>query len=42
MDDETIRQVDELWGKLGLGEFIPSPSLNYKGLVKNEGAVAKG
>ena len=42
MDDETIRQVDELWEKLGLGRFIPSPSHHYKALVKNEGAVAKG
>lgn len=41
MDDATINQVDEIWEKLGLGKFIPSPSLNYKGLVKNEGAVAK-
>ncbi len=42
MDDTTIRQVDDMWEKLGLGEFIPSPSLNYKVLVKNVGAVARG
>jgi len=42
MDDATIQQVDEMWAQLGLGEFISSPSLNYKVLVKNVGAVAKG
>jgi hypothetical protein len=31
-----------MWGKLGLGELLASPSLNYKGLVKNDGAVAEG
>jgi len=41
MDDATIHQVDALWDKLGLGKFIPSPSLNYKVLVRNEGAVAR-
>lgn len=42
MDDTTIQQVDSMWQKLGLGDFITSPSLNYKVLIKNEGAVAKG
>ena len=42
MDDKTIQQVDDMWEKLGLGNFIPSPSVNYKVLVKNEGAVARG
>ncbi len=42
MDDATINQVDAMWGKLGLGEMLESPSLNYKGLVKNEGAIAEG
>ncbi len=42
MDDDTIKQVDEMWSRLGLGDFIPSPSLNYKVLVKNRGAVARG
>jgi len=41
MDDETIKTVDEKWSKLGLGEFIPSPSLKYKHLVKNEGVEMK-
>jgi 4-hydroxy-3-polyprenylbenzoate decarboxylase len=38
MNDETVNLVDEKWPKLGAGEFIPSPSLKYKHLVKNEGA----
>jgi 4-hydroxy-3-polyprenylbenzoate decarboxylase len=42
MDDKTISEIDMLWSKLDIGPFIPSPSLNYKVLVKNEGAVAKG
>lgn len=42
MDDKTIQEVDVLWNQLNLGPFISSPSLNYKVLVKNEGAVAKG
>jgi len=42
MDDKTISQVDFIWDTLGLGELIPSPSINYKVLVKNKGAVAKG
>lgn len=42
MDDKTIEEVDALWNKLNVGPFIPSPSLNYKVLVNNEGAVAKG
>ncbi|HTX87895.1 MAG TPA: menaquinone biosynthesis decarboxylase [Bacteroidales bacterium] len=35
MDDETIRKVDEIWEKLGIGTRIPSPSLLYKNLVFN-------
>ena len=42
MDDSTINEVDAMWGKLGLGKLLASPSLNYKGLVKNDGAVAEG
>jgi 4-hydroxy-3-polyprenylbenzoate decarboxylase len=33
MDDETIRSIDQKWDKLGLGEFIESPSLKYKKLL---------
>lgn len=42
MNQATINFVDENWAKFGLGEFIPSPSHHYKGLVLNQGAVAKG
>ncbi len=38
-DSATIQRVDELWSTLGLGEFIPSPSLKFYDLVKNSGAV---
>jgi 4-hydroxy-3-polyprenylbenzoate decarboxylase len=38
MNDETIKSIDEKWSKLGIPEFIPSPSLKYKHLVENEGA----
>ncbi len=41
MDDETIKTVDEKWSSLGLGEFIPSPSLKYKRQVLNGGAVVE-
>lgn len=32
---ETIKQVDEMWNKLGIGDFIPSPSLKYQRLLKS-------
>ncbi|MDR2425003.1 MAG: menaquinone biosynthesis decarboxylase [Prevotellaceae bacterium] len=34
MNSETIDAVDKKWQQLGLGEFIPSPSLKYKKLEK--------
>jgi 4-hydroxy-3-polyprenylbenzoate decarboxylase len=40
-DDKTIASVDEKWPRLGLGEFIPSPSLKYKDQMYGEEAVAK-
>ena len=39
-DDTTIHSVDEKWPKLGLGNFIPSPSLKFKGQMYGEEAVA--
>jgi 4-hydroxy-3-polyprenylbenzoate decarboxylase len=39
MNRETIENIDKRWLELGLGEFIPSPSLKYLPLVKGEGAV---
>jgi 4-hydroxy-3-polyprenylbenzoate decarboxylase len=41
MDDKTINAVDEKWSKLGLGDFIPSPSLKYKHLAGDKGAEKK-
>ena len=38
---ETIQKVDEIWPKLGLGEFIESPSLRYIPIQKGEGAIAR-
>lgn len=41
MDDATIKAVDEKWESLGLGEFLSSPSLKFKGqLYGEEAAVA--
>ena len=40
-DDATIASVDQKWPRLGLGEFIPSPSLKYKDQMYGEEAVAK-
>ena len=37
---KTIKRVDDLWPSLGLGEFIPSPSLKYLPLMKGEGAIS--
>lgn len=38
-NDETIKSVDEKWNELGLGAFIPSPSLKFKGQMYGEEAV---
>jgi 4-hydroxy-3-polyprenylbenzoate decarboxylase len=40
-DDETIKAVDEKWERLGLGEFLPSPSLKFKGQLYGEEAVVQ-
>ncbi len=40
MDDHTIATIDKKWETLGLGDFISSPSLSMKNMIKNEGAVA--
>ncbi len=39
-DDATISSVDAKWNTLGLGEFIPSPSLKFKNQMYGEEAVA--
>ena len=41
VDDKTIESIDRKWDKLGLGEFIPSPSLKYKALLFKGDAVAE-
>ncbi|MEQ1678766.1 MAG: hypothetical protein ABL876_18870, partial [Chitinophagaceae bacterium] len=38
-DAATIRSVDEKWNELGLGSFIPSPSLKFKDQMYGEEAV---
>ncbi len=38
-DDETIKSVDKKWSESGLGSFIPSPSLKFKGQQYGEEAV---
>ena len=40
-DEETIKKIDQKWNSLGLGEFISSPSLKYRKLNRNKGAIAK-
>jgi 4-hydroxy-3-polyprenylbenzoate decarboxylase len=39
-DDETIKKVDDMWNQLGLGQFIPSPSLKYRHQLYPGKAVA--
>jgi len=38
-NDETIKSVDAKWESLGLGAFLPSPSLKFKGQMYGEEAV---
>ena len=38
-DVETIKSVDDKWNSLGIGEFIPSPSLKFKGQMYGEEAA---
>ena len=39
-DDETIKAVDDKWEALGIGKFIPSPSLKFKEQLYGENAVS--
>ncbi|ULQ53997.1 menaquinone biosynthesis decarboxylase [Flavihumibacter fluvii] len=39
--DQTIDAVDKKWDQLGLGPFIPSPSLSFKHQVYGDEAVAQ-
>ncbi len=38
-DEETIQSVDKKWETLGLGNFLPSPSLKFKGQMYGQEAV---
>jgi len=38
-DDATIKSVDEKWNELGIGQFIPSPSLKFKDQMYGEEAI---
>ncbi|HRP56485.1 menaquinone biosynthesis decarboxylase [Agriterribacter sp.] len=40
-DDATIGAVDEKWDALGIGRFIPSPSLQYKSQMYGSEAVVE-
>ncbi len=40
-DEVTIKAVDEKWDQLGLGEFLPSPSLKFKDQMYGEEAVVQ-
>jgi 4-hydroxy-3-polyprenylbenzoate decarboxylase len=39
-DDATIESVDKKWNELGIGPFIPSPSLKFQEQMYGEEAVA--
>jgi 4-hydroxy-3-polyprenylbenzoate decarboxylase len=39
-DDATITAVDKKWDQLGIGVFLPSPSLKFKDQLYGEEAVA--
>lgn len=41
-DDATIMAVDKKWNDLGIGSFIPSPSLKYKDQLYGEEAAVPG
>lgn len=41
-DDATIQSVDAKWNELGIGAFISSPSLKFKGQMYGEEAVVNG
>lgn len=36
-DDQTIEKIDSCWTKIGLGEFIESPSKKYKKIFQGSG-----
>ncbi len=40
MDEKTINKIDKIWTNLGIGDFIESPSINYKKQMKGLDAVS--
>jgi len=40
-DEKTMDRIDEIWEKLGLGKFIPSPSRKYRNHLYEGGAVVQ-
>lgn len=40
-DENTIVRIDKQWSRLGLGGFIQSPSLKFRNLNPNKGAITK-
>jgi 4-hydroxy-3-polyprenylbenzoate decarboxylase len=40
-NESTILHIDTIWDKLGLGKFIPSPSLKYSKQLYKGGAVVE-
>jgi len=40
-DDKTIRVINEKWNELGIGPFVPSPSLKFKEQMYGEEAVVR-
>jgi len=40
-DDTTIRNIDEKWETLKLGDFIHSPSIKFKQMIFPGGASVK-
>ena len=40
-DDATIKAVDNKWDRLGLGTFVPSPSLKFKQQLYGEEAIVQ-
>ena len=39
MDTRTVERVDSRWPSYGLGEFVPSPSLKYRPLLRGDKAA---
>lgn len=40
-DSKTIERVDAVWSRLGLGDYLESPSRKYSGQLYEGGAVAR-